>query len=453
MKNVLCIVYFFPPIGGSGVQRSLKFIKYLPLYGATPIVSTVKEGHNFAYDTEMIKEVPSSVKIYRSNSGEKLWLRKQIESGNKFIIKAKRLIGSINKYKDKKEEYQDTESLKDQVKYTIKDKVFRYLEYNHYVPDSKIRWYKHAVKDIKKRIITNENIDIIFSTSYPYTDHLIALEIKKTINKPWVADFRDPWVDNKFIYDRYDEKRKVKERALEREVVTYADKIINVTDYITQQYIERYPEFKDKFITITNGFDINDKVSIDLEKDKFIINYSGIVTDGQDPNIIISAIKMIIKENSNFNNDFIINFTGSIHEKYMYLFEDEELKNKIKVNSYIPHSEVLKEMKKASINLIILPNIEESKGIYTGKIFDYILSERPILGVMPSGGVASNLINSTGIGKSIGFDDINEAKEFIESIYDLWKKGDNLNTNSSEICKEFERKNLTKQLADIFNSF
>ena len=162
---------------------------------------------------------------------------------------------------------------------------------------------------------------------------------------------------------------------------------------------------------------------------------------------------MIIKENGDFNNDFIINFTGYNSEKYIYLFEDEELRNKIKVNSYVPHSEVLKEMKKASINLIILPNVEESKGIYTGKIFDYILSERPILGIMPSGGVASDLINSTGIGKSIGFDDINEAKEFIESIYDLWKKGDNLNTNSSEICKEFERKNLTKQLADIFNSF
>ena len=91
MKNVLCIVYYFPPIGGSGVQRSLKFIKYLPLYDVNSIVSTVREGHNFAYDTEMIKEVPSSVKIYRSNSGEKLWLRKQIEKWKQIYYKSKEI--------------------------------------------------------------------------------------------------------------------------------------------------------------------------------------------------------------------------------------------------------------------------------------------------------------------------------------------------------------------------
>ncbi|GAA0773314.1 glycosyltransferase family 4 protein [Clostridium subterminale] len=452
MKNVLCIVYFFPPIGGSGIQRSLKFIKYLPSYGVNPIVSTVKEGHNFAYDTEMIKEVPSSVKIYRSNSGEKLWLRKQIEDANKVIIKTKKLIKFKNKYKGKKEEYQDTQSSKDEVKYTIKDKVFKYLEYNYYVPDSKVRWYKHAVKDIKKRILTNENIDMIFSTSYPYTDHLIALEIKKTINKPWIADFRDPWVGNELIYGRYDEKRKAKERELEKEVITYADKIINVTESITKEYISRYPEFKEKFVTITNGFDTNDKIAELPRSDKFIINYSGIVTEGRSPEMVLEAVKIIIKENAEFKKDVLINFTGYVHEKYLKLFEDEIIKDNVKINEYVPHGEILKEMKVASINLLLLLNTEESKGVYSGKIFDYILSERPILGVMPKDGVAWNLINNNNIGIAVEYDDLDIAKSYIEKIYNLWKNEKSLNTKASQICEEFSRENLTKSLVEVFNS-
>ena len=258
-KNILYIAYYFPPLAGSGVQRTLKFIKYLPMYNKYPVVVTVKEGHNFAYDEEMIKEVPDSVKVYRSNSGESLWLRKQIENANKVILSIKKRRNLKNKNEiiienNNKKEKDLTSDI------TIKDKIFKYLEYNYYIPDTKVRWYKNAVKDVFGRVLKNEEIDLIFSTSAPYTDHLIALEIKKKTNKPWVVDLRDPWVGNKFIYDRYDEKRKAKEIELEAEVIKYADKVINVTEDITNMYIERYPEYKEKFITITNGFDISDKV-------------------------------------------------------------------------------------------------------------------------------------------------------------------------------------------------
>ncbi|MEG0308666.1 MAG: glycosyltransferase [Clostridium sp.] len=457
-KNILFIAYYFPPLGGSGVQRSLKFIKYLPEFNVNPIVVTVKEGHNFAYDPEMIKEVPESVKIYRSNSGEKLWLRKQIEGANKVALKIKGIVKSSNTNVGNDKPINNMDKTKNEAKvniqsrYTIKDKIFKYLEYNHYVPDTKIRWYKHAVKDIKERVLKNEEIDLIFSTSAPYTDHLIALEIKKVTNKPWVADFRDPWVENKFIYARYDEKRKAKERALEKEVITYADKVINVTETITDDYIKRYPEFKEKFITITNGFDINDKVDEISDTTKFIVNYSGIVSDGQNPEMVLNALKSIIEENNEFKKDLLINFTGFVHDKYLHLFDDAIIKDNVKINSYVPHSEILKEMKKSAINLITLPDTVESKGIYTGKIFDYILSERPILGVMPLGGVASNLINSKGIGKAVTYDDFEGAKKYIKEIYSLWKNGSDLSTSSADICKEFDRKNLTEQLVEVFEN-
>lgn len=451
-KKVLFIAYYFPPLGGSGVQRSLKFVKYLPKFNVEPIVVTVKEGHNFAYDAEMINEISPDTKIYRSNSGETLWLRKQIENANKLLVNFKKVIKKTSKEKETEDDNKGTVKVSASNE-TIKDKVFKYLEYNYYVPDTKIRWYKNAVKDITERVLKNEDIDLIFSTSAPYTDHLIALEIKKKTNKPWVADFRDPWVGNKFIYDRYDEKRKEKEKKLEAEVIKYADKVINVTKDITENYKKRYPEFEEKFITITNGFDISDKIIDIIESDKFIINYSGIVVDGQSPEMILKAIELIMDENPQFKKDVLINFTGTIHDKYLYLFENKKIKGNIKINGYVPHGVVLKEMKKAAVNVVILPDNEESKGIYTGKIFDYILSERPILGVMPLGGVASDLINSKGIGLAVDYNDLKSTKKYLEEVYNKWVSKQELNTSSISLCKEFNRINLTEQLVNVFDEF
>lgn len=446
-KKVLFIAYYFPPLGGSGVQRSLKFVKYLPGFDFEPIVVTVKEGHNFAYDAEMINEISKDTKIYRSNSGETLWLRKQIENANKLLVNVK---GKLVKKEESSEVVKEEKKVSSNNE-TIKDKLFKYLEYNYYVPDTKIRWYKNAVEDITERVLKNEEIELIFSTSAPYTDHLIALDIKKKTNLPWVADFRDPWVGNKFIYGRYDEKRKAKERKLEAEVVKHADKVINVTESITEIYRRRYPEFIDKFITITNGFDISDKVEAPEETNKFIINYSGIVIEGQSPEMLFKAIELIADENPDFKRDLLINFTGTIDPMYLHLFESEKIKGNVKINGYVPHSVVLKEMKKAAVNVVILPDTEESKGIYTGKIFDYILSERPILGIMPLGGVASKLINSKEIGLSVDYKDLESTKAYLEKVYAKWAKKEVLSTSSIELCKEFNRINLTEKLVNIFN--
>ncbi len=452
-KNILYIAYFFPPLGGSGVQRTLKFIKYLPMYNKLPLVVTVKEGHNFAYDEEMIKEVPDEVKIYRSNSGESLWLRKQIEGFNKLLVSVKEKLNSKNEKKVNIDGNISNEEKSSNSNMTIKDRVFQYLEYNYYIPDTKIRWYKNAINDIVNRVLKEEEVDLIFSTSYPYTDHLIGLEIKKRTNKPWVVDLRDPWVGNKFIYDRYNEKRKEKEKRLEEEVIKYADKVINVTEDITKMYVERYPKYKEKFITITNGFDITDRVDEKIESDKFIINYSGIVADGQNPEIFLKAIEELIKKDNNLKEDLLINFTGIIVDKYKNMFENKYIKDNIKINGYASHNDVLKEMKKASINLLILPDTEESKGIYTGKIFDYILSEKPILGIMPLGGVASELINSKKIGLAVENNDLDGMKKYIEKIYLEWRDGKDLNTNAISICNEFDRRILTKRLSDVFDEF
>ena len=169
-KNVLSILYFFPPMGGSGVQRTLKFVRYMPELGYNAIVETIKEGHNFAYDETLLKEVPQSVKVYRSNAGETLWLRNIIE---KLSSMRKPKVSPTNN----NEKTTSTVSASVKSSPGLKERAFKFIEMNLLVPDSKIRWYKHAVKDVYN-VLDKEDIDYIFSSSYPYTVHLIALEAK-----------------------------------------------------------------------------------------------------------------------------------------------------------------------------------------------------------------------------------------------------------------------------------
>lgn len=445
-KKVLFIAYHFPPIGGSGVQRSLKYVKYLPMYEYKPLVCTVKNGHNFAYDYTLLDEIPNEAKVYRSNSGETLLLREIIEKTSAVLRKLKR----------SKKNNEDNESNTDIKKIggsqdTIKDKIFRYLEYNYFIPDTKIRWYKHAINDIKKRILVENDIDIIYSTSSPYTDHLIGLEIKKYTNKPWIADFRDPWFGNVFIANNYSKKRLKREAQMERAVIEKADKIIMVTDTITENYKKSYPEYADKFITITNGFDSADKLDIAIDNEKFIINYSGILTEGQSPDTLIKALEKLCCEDEKFRKNLKVNFTGLVIPQYEFMIRNSKINENIIINSYMTHEEVVKQMSKAAINFVILADRSESRGVFTGKIFDYILAERPVLGIMPSNGVASNLINNRELGLSIEHGEVDKVYEFIKLIYNKWLSNEEVRVASIERCQDFDRRYLTKQLSSIMD--
>jgi glycosyltransferase involved in cell wall biosynthesis len=447
-KKVLFIAYHFPPIGGSGVQRSLKHVKYLSLFSYEPIVATVKNGHNFAYDFNMLNEIPRDVKVYRSNSGEKLWLREVIEGTTSRVMKIKNF-----KRKPTRDSVNKEQTIIDsEPKTGLKEKIFKYLEYNYYVPDTKIRWYKHAIKDIKNRILKENDIDVIYSTSSPYTDHLIALEIKKYTNKPWVADFRDPWIGNKFIYDRYDETRQKREQEMEYEVVKNADIIIQVTESIAEDYRARYPEYADKIVVITNGFDLEDLKEInEVSETKFSIRYTGMFVEGQDIEIFIKALEELAVENEAFINDLRVEFTGFVPEEQRRIISNSNIKDKIIVNEYVTHNIALELMNTSNINLVILPNEEASKGIYTGKIFDCILVEKPILGIMPTDGVAAKLILENDIGIAVEMDDLEGMKYFIRDNYEKFVNGTDINTGAITKCSNFERKNLTKVLAGYFN--
>lgn len=438
-KNVLSIIYFFPPIAGSGVQRPLKFVKYMPQFGYEAVVETVKNGYCFAYDYNMLDEIPKSTKIYRSNSGETLWLRKVIEK-----------VSSFKKNKKGSQDKEDTVKSQQSAP-GLKARLFDFIDLHFFIPDSKIRWYSHAVKDVD-RVLKNEKIDCIYSTSAPFTVHLIALHAKKKTNLPWIADFRDPWVGNAIMTKNHSERRKRKEAKLEREVITHADKVLMVTEPICERYRKRYPEFKDKFITITNGFDGADFKSIEpIKEDKFTICYTGLLSNGRTPETLFKAIDIMIDKNSKLKGKIKIKFIGYAAPEYIGLLSKYNCGECVENLTYMPHDECVKHLKGADVNLIILPDMESAKGDFTGKIFDYIGAERPVLGIMPSGGVASNLIIDKGMGYTYNHSEVDGVCEFLTYNYEKWEKGENVNTDAIRRCSEYDRINLTKSLTEAFD--
>lgn len=457
MKKVLMMAYFFPPLGGSGVQRTLKFVKYLPNYGLQPIVSTVKSGHNFAYDESLLKEIPNTAQVHRSSSLETLWLRSLIEklahlrrpqgvSGNNSEV-------SLNV---------ETSIPVDQGK-SAKQRLFEFVDNYLFIPDSKVRWLPFGFLKALQ-IARKEHVDYLFSTSYPYTTHLIALLVHKFYRKPWIADFRDPWVGNKAMQKQIPFRLKL-DAWLESKVVQNADYLVNVTPSLTEMYKKRYPEQVQKMITITNGFDPEDFMGIrPVIQEKFTLIHTGIIAEAYDMETFVEGVDNFLKRQPEARGNFQVLFIGYVPPKYEDLLKNK-LKETVTIMPYMSHKEVLNYQ--AGAHLLFLTFDQSVDIAYSGKIFDYIGVGKPILGLLPKG-VAAQLIQERKLGTVVPLGKPLEFADAVSQYFNIWREreGQSAETqkaqgtettqevhspeaNATEKCADFNRVNLAGQLASL----
>lgn len=444
MKKVLMIAYFFPPLGGSGVQRTLKFVKYIPNYGIQPIVSTVKSGHNFAYDESLMKEIPDTVQVYRSSSLETLWLRS-------FIEKFAHLRRSRGISENNAEESPNVDQGK-----SIKQRLFEFIDNYLFIPDSKMRWLPFGfLKSLQ--IARKENVDYLFSTSYPYTTHLIALLVHKFYRKPWIADFRDPWVGNKAMQKQIPFRIKI-DAWLENKVVQNADHVVNVTPSLTKVYKKRYPEHAKKMVTITNGFDPEDFIGIcPVIQKKFTLIHTGIIAEAYDMETFVEGVDSFIMRQPEARNNFQALFIGYVPPKYEELLRNK-LKETVIIMPYMSHKEVLNYQ--AGAHLLFLTFDQSVNIAYSGKIFDYIGVGKPILGLLPKG-VAAQLIQKRELGTVVSLGKPLELANAVSKYFNTWREKERqraetqegqrseTQATATEKCADFNRVNLAGQLASL----
>ena len=409
MKNVLIISYYWPPSGGPGVQRVLKFCKYLPKFGWRPIVLTVAKGDYPILDSSLGIDL-KDIKVFQAKA-----------------FSLHRIFNLFNK-----EKHIPTFQLSSMENDSIFVKVSRWIRINIIIPDGRIGWYPNAVK-VGDGIIKHNKIDAILSSAPPYTAHLIAKRLSLSHNIPWVADFRDPWTDR--FYNLENKRLWLTEKIdkyLETNVINIANKRITVSEAISKYYTK-------PFHVIPNGFDEEDFEVNNNNNDnnKVVISYLGTMTKSQNP-------KCFFKEISNLNqkqNIYQIDLVGSIHPDIINYIYKHKFDRFIKLLPYVKHSEAIQKMVDSSFLLLIIPNTKKNKGIITGKIFEYIRSMTKIIMIGPQNSDAAKIIKETSSGKCFSYEDR-------DSISNYLTDGEMSTTKNFE---RYSRERLTEDLAKILN--
>jgi len=417
---VLIITYYWPPAGGSGVQRWLKFVKYLQDFDIEPVVYTVDNPSYAILDKTLENEVPKSVEI----------IKQQIREPNNFL--------SFFSKKNKKTSagFLDANP-------SFFGKIAQYIRANYFIPDARKYWIKPSVNYLSD-YLKNNPVDAVISTGPPHSMHLIALQLKEKLGINWIADFRDPWTAIDYFYQLpLTNKAKERHHQLEKEVVSTADCVLVVGKTMKDNYLK----FNKNIEVITNGFDgdLNTNL-IPLDK-KFTLVHIGLMNADRNPEILWRTLSEICKEDQIFAKDFKLKLVGSIAKEVHESIKKYQLTAYIEMIDYLPHQEVITYQKSAQVLLIAVNNVPSAKGILTGKIFEYLQAQRPILAIGPTDGDLAEIITTTNSGVVIDFNDTVELKNTIFKFYNVYKN-DTLAVESKEIEK-YHRKNLTSQLAQI----
>ncbi|MBL6448343.1 glycosyltransferase family 4 protein [Fulvivirga sp. 29W222] len=422
MKKVLIITYYWPPSGGSGVQRWLKFAKYLPQHGWEPVIFTPENPSFEVEDASLVADVSKDIEVVKLP----IW--------EPYVF--------VNKIKNKNSKQSDLVKKKDKGLLT---KMVLWLRGNLFIPDPRVFWVKPAVKVLQDFVSTN-NIDVIVTTGPPHSMHLIGLQLKHRTGVKWLADFRDPWstwslFDN-FYLTSWVRKR---HRKLESKVLKYADVVTTVSKYCAKEISELgNREVK----VITNGFDDADFQNIERRKpEEFIIRHIGLIDEVR-PQSFLTAVKQLTSEGLKLQVEFI----GSINQALKHeVQEDPLLKNVISFVSYIPHEQVLKLYQQTAVLLLITLNSQNDQGTLPGKFFEYLASGRPILAIGPTDGDLSEALRNCNAGNIAEFDDVEAIKSYIRNYYVLHQQNA-LEINTSEEIACYSRSKLTEGLAKILNN-
>jgi len=431
MKKVLIITYYWPPSGGAGVQRALKFVKYLPEFNIRPIVLTVDETRASypVLDVSLLNDIPKDIRVIKTHSFEPLKILSKVASK-----KAIPYGGFSGQNKEK-----------------LSQRLLRFIRGNFFIPDARVGWVNYAYKEAC-RIIESEQIDTILISSPPHSSQLIGLKLKKKYPKlHWIADLRDPWTDIYYYKEMmHTYIAKEKDALYERNVLDQADAILMVSDDIKRSFIAKSSDKNEnKFHVIPNGFD-NDDFSVEttIEEDKFLITYVGTIADVYKPQVFFEAMKTLIDKYP--DDKIIIRFVGSISPAISVVVEKLNIKDHCEFISHVSHDEAIKYMMGSSALLLVIPEVENNKGILTGKLFEYLNTRKQIIGLGPVDGDASAIIAECNAGKMFERNNREGIESFIESMFLNWKNK-MLLPNTSPKINNYSRKNQAKVLAGIIN--
>ncbi|MCD4698006.1 MAG: glycosyltransferase family 4 protein [Bacteroidales bacterium] len=431
MKKVLIITYYWPPSGGAGVQRWLKFVKYLRDFNWEPIIYTPENPESPATDPSLLKDIPKKLQVIKTPVWEP-------------YTAYKRFVGR------KKDDKIKAGFLSEKKTPSVTEKIAVWIRGNFFIPDARKFWIKPSISYLTK-FLGNNPVDAMVSTGPPHSMHLIALGIKRKFNIPWLADFRDPWTNIDF-YDQLmltgfsDRKHK----NLEKEVLAGADKLVTVSRSWALDFTGIGAKHVD---VITNGYDPDDFKKPDKPKQlsgKFTIVHIGSMNKDRNPHLFWKILTQKC-QNKDFKEKLSIRLIGQVDYSVVESLDKHKLKDKTEMISYLPHREVIEQAGTANVLLLPLNDTPNVSGIIPGKLFEYLALEKPILCIGPEDGDSAIIINKTKTGFVAGFEDEAKMRGIIEGWYDEFTKGSIIFDPKREEIEKYSRKKLAGNVADLLN--
>jgi glycosyltransferase involved in cell wall biosynthesis len=454
LRKALVLAYRFPPQGGGGVQRTLKFVRYLPGYGWLPVVHTVSNPYWPLEDRTLLAEVPQSVKVYRTPTFEFERFGRAADGlfsadGPPAVSHGNRPSAGGGAGAPRKRGGLARRCLK-----AVGDFLFRHA----LIPDPQIVWVPGAL--VRSLIMARrERVSLVYSSSPPNSGQVLGLLLKWLSGRPWLADFRDEWTEGirrKLAYQKSPLRARV-ETVLERLVVRYADHVVVTTDKALEHFLHKYPFApREKFSVITNGFDPGDfAVAPDAERlldDRhFNMTLTGNVEAMFDAVPLLSAVRDLVDENEGIRARLRVNFIGTRRGKYDDFIREHRLDANVRYVGYVPHQVSLRYLAESNVLFLCqIPVYESAAAKLSGKLFEYLYMRKPIL-ALTIPGLTADILARSGLGTVVDPNDQAGIRKAIRELYLAWRDGHARSPADEAYINTFDRVKQTERLAGLFD--
>lgn len=429
MNRVLFITYYFPPSGGPGVQRSLKFSKYLPAFGWEPTVLTVRpERASYpSLDSKMLDEIPPGLPVERTGA----W--------DPYAAYA-RLLGQ------KKEETVGVAFIGGEEE-SWKQRLGKWVRANLFLPDARVGWVPFAVRR-GLELLQQERFDVILTSGPPQSVHLIGRALARRSGLPWCADFRDPWTDISYYRELplTPLARRI-DAGLERSVLREADRVIAVSPSLRRMLARKT---ETPISVIMNGFDEADFEGNEVRtQEKFVIAHVGNLAASQNPDALWKALRQMREQG--FIPELRLLMVGNVDAAVRKEIAEYGLEDMLDLIPYVPHDEAVAYMRGASLLLLCINQVPNAECIMTGKLFEYLASGRPVLGIGPPDGDAGAVLDETEAGSMYTHQDVESVGAYVLQQYEAWASGRPLQGADPDVAAPFSRRKQAEQLASLLS--